>query len=120
MQARSVQVPATLVETRKRMQAMLALICHSDGGLGLFNGATARAATEIAPLLAGLDAKNVMSYAQRSGYQRLACGKLCLLVDAGQARRGGHRDEPRGPLVAGNELCPRPDTRKLRPQSGAW
>ena len=39
MQARTVQVPATLVETRKRMQAMLALICHSDGGLGLFNGA---------------------------------------------------------------------------------
>ena len=88
MQARTVQVPATLVETRKRMQAMLALICHSDGGLGLFNGATARAATEIAPLLVGLDAKNVMSYAQRSGYQRLACGKLCLLVDAGQASGG--------------------------------
>ncbi|MEC8545952.1 MAG: heparinase II/III family protein, partial [Pseudomonadota bacterium] len=61
MQARTVQVPATLVETRKRMQAMLALICHSDGGLGLFNGATARAAIDIAPLLAGLDTKNVMS-----------------------------------------------------------
>ena len=87
MQARTVQVPATLVETRKRMQAMLALICHSDGGLGLFNGATARAATEIAPLLVGLDAKNVMSYAQ----QRLPTPGLrqtCLLVDAGQASGG--------------------------------
>ena len=53
MQARTVQVPATLVETRKRMQAMLALICHSDGGLGLFNGATARAAQKLRHCLSG-------------------------------------------------------------------
>ena len=88
MHARGVQVPGWLEETRKRMQAMLALVCHSDGGLGLFNGATARSAAEIAPLLAGSNSKNVMSYAQRSGYQRVACGKLCLLVDAGQAGGG--------------------------------
>ncbi|CAI8405348.1 MAG: hypothetical protein CBD03_02250 [Rhizobiales bacterium TMED143] len=88
LSARAVQIPGSLVETRKRMQAMLGMVCHPDGGLALFNGATQRTASEIAPLLDRHSSKNVMSYAQRSGYQRLTCGKLCLLVDVGQARGG--------------------------------
>jgi len=86
---RQIDPPAALVTARERMQAMLAMLRHGDGRLAVFNGGLEGELAAITAVL-GKRPGQPMSFAQKSGYQRLAAGDSCLLVDIGNAPPGSH------------------------------
>ncbi len=82
LSSRNIPAPSGFGETLRRMQEMLSLMRHQDGGLACFNGGLENSAAELTPLLRNFK-KAPMSFAQRSGYQRLKAGNTCLLIDVG-------------------------------------
>ncbi len=85
---RQIDPPAGLVTARERMLAMLAMLRHGDGRLAVFNGGLEGEPAALNAVL-GKTGKP-MSFAQKSGYQRLAVGDSCVLVDIGDAPPGSH------------------------------
>jgi uncharacterized heparinase superfamily protein len=87
--ARQIAPPPHFSTTLNRMQAMLAMLRHSDGRLGVFHGGLETDTSRIDALLPKKKSEP-MSFAQKSGYQRLSAGETCVLVDVGQAAGGAH------------------------------
>ena len=85
--ARQIAPPPHFVTTLSRMQAMLTMLRHRDGKLAVFHGGLETDAVRVDALLPKSRAKP-MSFAQKSGYQRLQAGQTSLLVDVGDAVRG--------------------------------
>ena len=86
--ARQIAPPAQFGETIKRMQSMLALMRLSTGELACFHGGLSASAPAIDAVLPRRRSTDKMSFAQKSGYQRLAAGQSCLLIDAGEPPSG--------------------------------
>lgn len=83
LKTRNIKPPIHLLHAMRRMQKMLAMLRHEDGGLACFNGGLEMSSVELAPLLKGQSASR-MSYAQRSGYQRLKAQRTCIIADVGE------------------------------------
>ena len=88
LKARQVELPSHMATARRNMQTLLTMLRHKDGRLAVFNGGLESDAAELAAVL-GKTAKPI-SFAQKSGYQRLEAGDSCVLVDIGNAPRGSH------------------------------
>ena len=86
-----VPVPPDLQLAIERMAAVLRLLRHGDGGLGLFNGGNEEASWLIDSLLqrASRRSKPLMS-APQTGFQRLEAGRSLVLVDAGAPPEPAH------------------------------
>ena len=87
--AHNITAPPQLSEAVQRMAAFTRLMCHHDGTLASFQGGLPSTATRIQPLIRTSimrGKKQSMAYADKSGYQRLAAGKSCLLIDVGAPR----------------------------------
>ncbi len=84
---RNITPPNGFPETLTRMKTLLAMLRHEDGGLACFHGGQHIDGQVLAPLLKGHRA-TAISFAQRSGYQKLAAQKTTLLVDVGEAVSG--------------------------------
>ena len=88
LEARQVALPTSIVSARQNMQTLLAMLRHKDGRLAVFHGGLEG---DSAALNAVTDkAAKPISFAQKSGYQRLDAGDACVLVDVGDAPRGAH------------------------------
>ena len=70
------------------MQTLLSMLRHKDGRLGVFHGGLESDAAALDAVV-GKSGKPI-SFAQKSGYQRLDAGDSCVLVDVGDAPRGAH------------------------------
>ena len=88
LQARQVALPAAIISARQNMQTLLAMLRHKDGRLGVFHGGLESDAAALDAVIED-DAKPI-SFAQKSGYQRLDAGDSCMLVDVGDAPRGAY------------------------------
>lgn len=95
-----VPVPPVLSTTLARICPVLRALCHGDGRLAVFNGATERTAEGIQELLERAERYHVIaSSAVVGGFARLALGKSLLLVDAAAPPPLGHdRDAHAGTL----------------------
>ena len=88
LQARQVALPAAIISARQNMQTLLSMLRHKDGRLGVFHGGLESDAAALDAVV-GKSGKPI-SFAQKSGYQRLDAGDSCVLVDVGDAPRGAH------------------------------
>lgn len=86
--ARQIAPPTQFGETISRMQSMLALMRLSTGELACFHGGLSASRAAIDAVLPRRRAVEKMSFAQKSGYQRLEVGQSCLLIDAGDPPTG--------------------------------
>ena len=86
--ARQIAPPAQFSETIKRMQSMLALMRLTNGELAVFHGGLSATKPAIDAVLPRRKAADKMSFAQKSGYQRLEVGQSCLLIDTGDPPSG--------------------------------
>jgi uncharacterized heparinase superfamily protein len=88
LKARQVALPAAIISARQNMQTLVTMLRHKDGRLGVFHGGLEN---DRAALDAVTDnTAKPISFAQKSGYQRLDAGDSCVLVDVGDAPRGAH------------------------------
>ena len=77
-------VPPRLADAIARMAAMLRSLRHGDGGLALFNGGNEETSARIDLALARADvAPGLAAPPGSSGFQRLAAGRVTVVVDAG-------------------------------------
>jgi len=82
-------VPDILQETIELMAPMVRLLCHGDGRLALFNGATEGEPGTIEAVLARQDTKaRVQVIASVTGYQRLKAARTKVIVDTGRPPKG--------------------------------
>jgi uncharacterized heparinase superfamily protein len=88
LKARQVALPAAIVSARQNMQTLLSMLRHKDGRLGVFHGGLESDAAALDAVTE--NAAKPISFAQKSGYQRLDAGDSCVLVDVGDAPRGAH------------------------------
>ena len=88
LQARQVALPTAIISARQNMQTLLAMLRHKDGRLGVFHGGLEGDAAALNAVIE--NAAKPISFAQKSGYQRLDAGDSCVLVDVGDAPRGAH------------------------------
>ena len=88
LKARQVALPAAIISARQNMQTLLSMLRHKDGRLGVFHGGLEGDAAALDAVV-GKSGKPI-SFAQKSGYQRLDAGDSCVLVDVGDAPRGAH------------------------------
>ena len=88
LKARQVALPAAIISARQNMQTLLSMLRHKDGRLSVFHGGLESDAAALDAVV-GKSGKPI-SFAQKSGYQRLDAGDSCLLVDVGDAPRGAH------------------------------
>ena len=88
LKARQVALPAAIISARQNMQTLLSMLRHKDGRLGVFHGGLESDAAALDAVV-GKSGKPI-SFAQKSGYQRLDAGDSCVLVDVGDAPRGAH------------------------------
>ena len=76
--------PGKLSGALDRMLPMLRFFRYADDGLALFNGGREEDGASLRSALAHDDARGrPFAYAPHSGYQRLAIGKILLLMDTG-------------------------------------
>ena len=88
LKARQVALPAAIISARQNMQTLLSMLRHKDGRLGVFHGGLESDAAALDAVVGKSD--KPISFAQKSGYQRLDAGDSCVLVDVGDAPRGAH------------------------------
>lgn len=88
LKARQVALPAAIISARQNMQTLLSMLRHKDGRLGVFHGGLESDAAALDAVTE--NAAKPISFAQKSGYQRLDAGDSCVLVDVGDAPRGAH------------------------------
>ena len=88
LKARQVALPAAIISARQNMQTLLSMLRHKDGRLSVFHGGLESDAAALDAVV-GKSGKPI-SFAQKSGYQRLDAGDSCVLVDVGDAPRGAH------------------------------
>lgn len=88
LKARQVALPAAIISARQNMQTLLSMLRHKDGRLSVFHGGLESDASALDAVV-GKSGKPI-SFAQKSGYQRLDAGDSCVLVDVGDAPRGAH------------------------------
>ena len=86
--ARQITPPAQFAETIKRMQSMLSLMRLSNGELACFHGGLSTSTASVDAVLPRRHTAGKMSFAQKSGYQRLEAGQSCLLIDTGNPPAG--------------------------------
>ena len=86
--ARQISPPAQFAETVKRMQGLVRLMRHQNGELACFHGGLSLTKPAIDAVLPRRKSSPTMSFAQKSGYQRLEAGSTCLLIDAGDPPLG--------------------------------
>lgn len=73
-----------------RMAAMLRALCHSDGRLALFNGATEGDAESITRTLKAVGSKvKALWSAPHTGFQRIEAAGAVIIADAGAAAIAG-------------------------------
>ena len=86
-------IPDSVPVAIQRMAAMLQFFRHGDGRLALFNGGNEEVDWLIDSVLTRGNARGKpASTTTDSGYQRLACGRTLVLVDAGAPPPPGHDD----------------------------
>lgn len=88
LKARQVALPAAIISARQNMQTLLSMLRHKDGRLSVFHGGLESDAAALDAVVGKSD--KPISFAQKSGYQRLDAGDSCVLVDVGDAPRGAH------------------------------
>ena len=93
--ARQIDPPPQFSQTIARMQSMLVLMRHNNGELACFHGGLSANKGQIEAVLPRRKKGPAMSFAQKSGYQRMEAGRACVLIDAanpphGAAGRHGH------------------------------
>lgn len=79
-------VPSGLQTTIDRMASMLRFYCHGDGRLALFNHTNEGNAAEIEGVLSlvgAADSASSVQSAPHAGFQRLAAGRVLVLMDTG-------------------------------------
>ncbi len=98
--AAQVPAPLWLEDAIDRMAAMLRALCHSDGGLALFNGSTEGNAESIGRIIKAIGSKvKALWSAPHSGFQRIAAASAIIIADAGAAAiAGADRDAHAGLL----------------------
>ena len=88
LKSRQVALPPAIAAARAHMQTLLTMLRHKDGRLGVFHGGLEN---DVAALDAVCEkSAKPISFAQKSGYQRIDAGDSCVLVDVGDAPRGAH------------------------------
>src|SRR5690606_5702292 len=98
-----------LGETIERMAPMLRALRHGDGGLALFNGASAEDPAIIDWLLTRANVKSrVAASAPHSGFHRIVSGRTTIIVDTGalppvSANRWAHAGTLSFEMSAGRE-----------------
>ncbi|NCF78608.1 MAG: hypothetical protein GWP34_01700 [Alphaproteobacteria bacterium] len=92
LKARQVELPSAIATARDRMQTLLAMLRHKDGHLAVFQGGLESHVGNLDAVLGPGRAKTSkpISFAQKSGYQRLEAGNSCVLIDVGEPPRGTH------------------------------
>jgi uncharacterized heparinase superfamily protein len=92
LKARQVELPTAIATARARMQTLLAMLRHKDGHLGVFQGGLEGHPDNLDATRPQGKAKTdkPISFAQKSGYQRLEAGDSCVLIDVGEPPRGAH------------------------------
>jgi uncharacterized heparinase superfamily protein len=74
----------------RALAPVIRLLQHGDGGLALFNGANEETAGLIETVLtAAGETPQAMTKAPHAGFQRLAAGRLLVLVEAGRPAAAG-------------------------------
>lgn len=107
--AAHILVPGWLPETIDRMAPMLRALRHGDGGLALFNGASAEDPAIVDWLLARTAIKvRTAATAPHSGFHRIASGRTTVIIDAGtppplSANRWSHAGTLSFEMSAGRE-----------------
>jgi len=107
--AAHILVPAWIMETVERMAPLLRALRHGDGGLALFNGASAEDPAIIDWLLARANVKvRTAASAPHSGFHRIASGRTTVIIDAGAppppaANRWSHAGTLAFEMSAGRE-----------------
>ncbi|MGC6534772.1 MAG: heparinase II/III family protein [Parvibaculales bacterium] len=86
---RQIAPPTQFTITLTRVQGMIAMLRHQDGKLAVFHGGLESDTAQIEAILPKKP-PTPMSFAQKSGYQRLSAGQSCLLVDIGNGLTGPH------------------------------
>ena len=87
--ARQIAPPTQFTITLTRMQGMIAMLRHQDGRLAVFHGGLEADGARIEAVLPKKK-PTPMSFAQKSGYQRLQAAQTCVLVDVGDTMSGPH------------------------------
>ncbi len=83
LQMKKIMPPDWLLQKINHMRALLLFMRHADGALAAFHGGRIMRPTEINALL-GKKNESAMSFAHKSGYQKLMGGQSCLILDAGK------------------------------------
>ncbi|MDA9591319.1 hypothetical protein N9S27_05070 [Alphaproteobacteria bacterium] len=80
LKARQVELPSAIATARSRMQTLLAMLRHKDGHLAVFQGGLESHIGNLDAVLGQGRAKTAkpISFAQKSGYQRLEAGNSCV------------------------------------------
>ncbi len=87
----ALELPHALLCAIERMIPMLRLLCHSDGGLALFNGVRATGKDTVDGIL-GTDMTQgrPLTHGRHSGYHRMVQNKTTVIADMGQPARGAY------------------------------
>ncbi|WP_252180967.1 heparinase II/III family protein [Azospirillum sp. B4] len=84
LRAAKADMPDALQHTIDRLTPTLRFFRHGDGGLALFNGGWAEDPAFIDTVLSQADARGrPLRSAPHVGFERLAAGRTCVLLDAG-------------------------------------
>lgn len=81
--ARQISPPAQFRETLTRMQGMVKLLRHNNGEMACFHGGLSGHKAMVDAVLPRRKSAATISFAQKSGYQRLEAAQSCLLIDVG-------------------------------------
>ena len=87
--ARQIAPPNLFAITLTRMQAMVRMLRHRDKKLAVFQGGLEREAASLDAVLPKKD-QTPMSFAPKSGYQRLDAEQTTVLMDTGSEISGAH------------------------------
>lgn len=84
LRAAAFDPPYSLQDAEQRMTAFVAMMCHEDGGLGVFNGGDEGDFETIRQIFdAAKWDEQIRLSAPRSGYERLQVERAAVLVDTG-------------------------------------
>ncbi len=85
----ALELPHALLCAIERMIPMLRLLCHSDGGLALFNGVRTIMKDRVAGILETDSTQGrPLTHGRHSGYHRMVHDKTTVIADMGRPARG--------------------------------
>ena len=87
----ALELPHALLCAIERMIPMVRLLCHSDGGLALFNGVRSTLKNRVAGILATDTTQGrPLTHGRHSGYHRMVHDKTTVIADMGRPARGSY------------------------------